>query len=213
MIGQRPPEQLLVAAQANAFTRFEIDDGWLLLCESFFSPDEASRLLRQLTQETNWQQHEVKLFGKSVASPRLSSWHGLPEATYRYSGFSHAPQAFTPAMNSILTSIQQRLGLRFNSVLANLYRNGLDSMGLHADDEKELGDHPLIASLSLGARRRFIFRHRQVKGIKHELALTHGSLLLMGGTLQSFWKHEVPKEKLLLEARVNLTFRNVLVIR
>jgi alkylated DNA repair dioxygenase AlkB len=187
--------------------RPEISSGKLALIEHFFDEAEATSLHQRLRAEVPFGQHFVQLFGKRIASPRLSSWHGTPEATYRYSGIKHLPLPFTPAMAECLRRLDERFQLRFNSVLANLYRDGKDSMGLHADDERELGPTPLIASLSFGTTRQFRLRHRTERNMRVDLSLQSGSLLLMGGTLQTFWKHEVPKAPRTKEERINLTFR------
>jgi alkylated DNA repair dioxygenase AlkB len=151
----------------------------------------------------------IRLAGRDVASPRLVSWHGDPHAYYTYSGRTFTPHPWTPDLLAIKHRVDQTVGAGFNSVLVNYYRDGRDSMGEHADDEPELGPAPddvLIASVSLGARRRFLLRHRRT-GVVHEFSLGHGNLLVMGGTTQRHWKHRVPRTTLPVGARMNLTFR------
>ncbi len=199
--------ELVVQWPKDLRTWPQVAQSKLALVEHFFESTQAISLQQKLRAEVPFGQHFVQLFGKRIASPRLSSWHGEPEAAYRYAGIKHLPLPFTPAMAECASYLNQRYGLHFNSVLANLYRNGQDSMGLHADDERELGPTPLIASLSFGATRQFRLRHRTDKTLRVNISLQSGSLLLMGGTLQKFWKHEVPKEPSIQDERINLTFR------
>ncbi len=174
----------------------------------FLALAEADLAFRQLLAETPWQQGEIKLFGRLIAEPRLSAWYGDPDAHYRYSGQSLSPIPWTPVLIQLKAYLKSVTQAEFNSVLLNLYRDGQDSMGLHSDDEPELGPEPLIASISLGASRRFVLRHKQ-SGQRHELNLAHGSLLLMSGRCQHDWKHGLPKDKRCTEPRINLTFRRV----
>ncbi|MEQ1530726.1 MAG: alpha-ketoglutarate-dependent dioxygenase AlkB, partial [Methylococcales bacterium] len=130
-------------------------------------------------------------------------------AHYPYSGVKHSPKAWTAELQSIRAQIQQQCTTEFNSVLANLYRDGQDSMGCHADDEKELGRNPLIASLSLGDERLFKLHHKN-RQTKLDMLLGHGDLLIMAGTLQHYWRHSLPKTKKAKTPRINLTFRKIL---
>jgi alkylated DNA repair dioxygenase AlkB len=157
-------------------------------------------------------QEHIVLFGRPVAQPRLSLWMGDREATYRYSGRTFVPEPWDPEVAHLRGRIVASLGIAFNSVLLNLYRDGRDSMGFHSDDEPELGRDPIIASLSLGATRRFLLRPRQKKGTVRpvELALTHGSLLVMREGTQRSWVHGIAKERDVTTPRCNLTFRRVL---
>lgn len=182
---------------------------------NFFAVQEADQLLQRLIDEVPWQQHYVKMFGRSIASPRLSSWHGDPHAYYRYSGTRHAPSAWTNTLSELRASLANGGIGDFNCVLANYYRDCSDSMGWHSDDEPELGAHPTIASLSFGATRRFDLRHKSSKQ-KASFELQHGSLLIMRGTTQECWEHALPKQKKagdllsgLEQSRVNLTFRYI----
>lgn len=156
-------------------------------------------------------QERLVLFGREVRTPRLTSLHGDPGCEYAYSGRRFAPQPWTPELSALRDRVSRVAGVAFNTVLGNLYRSGEDSMGRHADDEPELGpsqDDIRIASVSLGARRRFIMRHRAT-GKRWVLELGEGDLLVMGGTTQQHYQHEVPKTRKHVGPRLNLTFRVV----
>jgi alkylated DNA repair dioxygenase AlkB len=176
--------------------------------ENFLDPGYAWGLLSSLYAELRWQQYPIRLFGRTVLQPRLSSWYGDPGATYAYSGLSLLPLPWHPQLASLRELLQESLGQPFNSVLANAYRHGSDSMGWHADDEKELGANPLIASLSLGATRRFLVKARTGIGSR-EWLLHNGSLLVMRGNSQSAYLHALPKTRKPVGLRINLTFRQV----
>lgn len=182
---------------------------------SWLSPGEADALFDGLLNDIPWEQHRMMMFGREVAAPRLSCWIGDPDAAYTYSRTRFEPRAWTPALIPLRTRLEQQCGTRFNSVLANLYRDGRDSMGWHSDDEPELGVNPVIASLSLGATRRFRLRRRVPRGTRTtlsgtlELPLTHGSLLHMAGGTQRFYQHDLPKSAAVTQARINLTFRSI----
>jgi alkylated DNA repair dioxygenase AlkB len=184
-------------------------DGHLELLDGAFAPRQADDLLARLRDELPWSQESLVIFGRRHAVPRLVSWHGDPGAHYRYSGVLHEPLPWTPALLAVRERVEALAGRRFNSVLANLYRDGRDGMGWHADDEPELGPEPVIASVSLGATRRFRLRHR-TSGETRALALEHGSLLVMSGALQRQWLHCVPKTARPVGPRINLTFREIL---
>lgn len=179
----------------------------------FFNKDEANALYTQLEAELEWQQGHIKIFGRTVAEPRLSAWYGDAGKSYTYSGKKQDPLAWHPSLWALkerlsrLTPAPPSVSLRFNSVLANYYRNGQDSMGWHSDDEPELGPQPVIASVNLGETRRFLWRQKADKSIKQEIALTHGSVLLMFGNSQTLWQHAIPKAPKKDKGRINLTFR------
>ncbi len=169
-----------------------------------------ARALHALTVQTAWRQDDIMLFGKPVRQPRLHAWHGDANAAYTYSGLRNAPLPWTPLLSDIKQRVEAACSATFNSVLLNLYRDQQDSMGMHADDERALGPAPVIASLSLGATRRFILKHRsnrQVQPVRLDLA--DGDLLLMKGMTQANWKHGLPKQRANCEPRLNLTFRSV----
>lgn len=183
------------------------DGGWVLVVEGLV-PDHE-RVMERLVATLPLQREQVRVAGKLVWTPRLTSWHGDAGATYVYSGRAFEPAPWTDDLARIRDLIEPIAGVRFNSVLANYYRDGDDGMGAHSDDEPELGpssDDVRIASVSLGARRRFVLRHRQT-GAPREWELGEGALLVMGGTLQRFYKHHVPKTRRPVGPRLNLTYR------
>ena len=167
----------------------------------------ADTLLDQLLAELNWQQSHIQLFGRRVLEPRLTSWYADAGVVYGYSGRQLNAQAWPDCLHSLRTQLCSYAGHHFNAVLANLYRNGMDSMGWHSDDESSLGVEPIIASISLGAERDFVLRRKDNHRIKHCLGLAHGSLLLMQAQTQHFWQHALPRRKRITQPRVNLTFR------
>ena len=171
---------------------------------------DADGLIEALRSEIPWERHRLRLFGRDVEAPRLSCWMGDAGTAYTYSRVRFEPHAWTPALASLREDLATRFGLRFNSVLANLYRDGRDSMGWHSDDEPELGAEPVIASLSFGAPRRFRLRSRATREIALSIELAHGSLLVMRGATQRLYQHDLPKTAGLAEARLNLTFREIL---
>jgi len=175
----------------------------------WLTPAEADALFAQLRTKVAWEVHRLRLFGREVDSPRLSCWIGDPDAGYRYSGTYFAPRPWPPMLQSIRARLARELGVAFNSVLANLYRSGADSMGWHSDDERELGATPVIASLSLGAERRFLLRHRREPERKLAIALGPGSLLVMSGDTQRHYRHSLPRTRRVVGERINLTFRVV----
>ena len=181
----------------------------VLLLPAFLPPAEAAALLAHLTEAVAWEQRRITLFGQSHPQPRLTAWYGDPDARYAYSGLAWEPRPWLPALAALLPRLEAVSGARFNSVLLNLYRDGRDSMGWHADDEPELGPAPVIASLSLGATRRFRLRPRPGGPAAAPVALDlpAGSLLLMRGATQAAWQHALPKTARPVGPRLNLTFR------
>jgi alkylated DNA repair dioxygenase AlkB len=179
---------------------------WLEIEPQWLGAAEADRLLQVLRDELTWEQREIVLYGRRVLQPRLIAWAG--EKGYRYSGQTLEPRAFTPHLIPLLEAVQARTHVAFNHVLANRYRDGNDSMGFHADDEPELGENPQVATISLGATRRFVLRPRRGRETDpHAYDLGHGSLLIMGGTCQRQYHHGVPKQPSVRDERVSLTFR------
>lgn len=169
---------------------------------------EADAVLARLWKELDWRRQEITLFGRKVLQPRLTAWYGDPEATYAYSGLQLEPLAWHPLLNVLKSRLESFTGATFNSVLANAYRDGSDSMGWHSDDEKELGYQPTIASLSFGEERRFLVREKGQ--LSSAMVLQHGSLLVMKGDSQRRFQHSLPKTRRLVGVRINLTFRMVL---
>ena len=176
--------------------------------DDFLSQDEAALLSETLWRELDWQQYELTLFGRRVKQPRLTAWYGDPETSYQYSGLQLDPLAWHPALLDVRDRLEQCLGYRMNSVLANAYRNGSDSMGWHSDDEHELGNRPRVASVSLGAERRFLVR-RKPRGKSTAMVLGSGSLLVMKPGCQSVFHHALPKTRVESGLRINLTYRQI----
>lgn len=169
--------------------------------------DAADTLQRTLRDDVPWEVHRIRMFGRQVDSPRLSCWMGDPAARYRYSGTEFMPQPWHPALLPLRDQLSAFCGHAFNSVLLNRYRDGDDGMGWHSDNEPELGPAPVIASVSLGAPRRFLLRRRDDHAKKAEVLLDHGDLLVMGGQTQRHYQHSLPKSARPLAERLNLTFR------
>jgi alkylated DNA repair dioxygenase AlkB len=160
-------------------------------------------------------QESIVLFGREVAMPRLTSWHGDPGCSYAYSGRLFHPAPWTAELSALRNRLILREGCAFNSVLVNHYRDGRDAMGEHADDEPELGpsrDDVRIASVSLGSPRRFVLRHRRTRAL-FPFQLGEGSVLVMGGTTQRHYRHHVPRTQRAVGPRMNLTFRVVSAAR
>lgn len=190
-----------------AFTDLALPDADLRYDPCWLPATEADVLFATLRSEIRWHRHRVRLFGRWHLAPRLSCWVGDPGAVYAYSGNHFVPQPWTPTLAALRARVEAACASRFNSVLANLYRDGRDRMGWHSDDEPELGTQPLIASLSLGAERHFLLKRRQPGARAGRLPLAHGSLLLMAGDSQRNYRHALPASARVTAARINLTFR------
>jgi alkylated DNA repair dioxygenase AlkB len=185
-----------------------LPDAEIWLDERCFSGDDSDRFFHQLDQQTRWQQDYIQLFDKTLPIPRLTAWYGDPGKTYTYSGIAMHPEDWTETLLEIKTRVEAIAGRPFNSVLLNKYRSGRDSVAWHSDDEPELGSHPVIASVSFGATRRFRLKHKYKQAVERaSLDLPPGSLLLMAGTTQKYWLHQVPKTAKPVGPRINLTFR------
>lgn len=193
---------MLFADPLPALADAELDylPGWI-------NPALADSWLHMLVEQTPWQQPELFIHGRYHRTPRLTAWHGDPEARYRYSGKLHEPLPWTPLLSEIRHRLEKEVGQPLNAVLLNLYRDGQDSMGWHSDAEPELGRDPLIASLNLGGSRRFDLRRVGSTRIEHSLTLEHASLLVMRGPTQHHWQHQVAKTRQACAPRLNLTFR------
>ena len=183
-----------------------IEDGELALLGQLPLRLGNDEILARLIAETNWRAESITLWGKQHLQPRLTAWHG--ELGYTYSGLKLEPQPFTPLQLEVKAAVEAATGRRFNSLLLNYYRDGRDSMGMHSDDDAELGPDPAIASVSFGATRTFILRHRVTKHTL-KIDLNSGSMLLMAGSTQHFWSHGINKTTRPTGARVNLTFRYI----
>ncbi|TBN03573.1 alpha-ketoglutarate-dependent dioxygenase AlkB [Hyunsoonleella flava] len=174
---------------------------------NFFSKNEADTFFKNLKAEINWQQDEIKVFGKVYNQPRLTSFFATNEEPYSYSNITMYPHVFEKDILKVKHLIESELNINFTSCLANLYRDGKDSNGWHADDEKSLGKNPVIASVTFGEERPFHFKHKKNKLLKEKMILKHGSVLLMQGFTQENWLHQIPKTKREIGPRINLTFR------
>lgn len=190
--------------------RLTLPDAEISLDPRWLEPAAADRLLAELREGIAWENHPVRLFGREVPSPRLSCWIGDPGASYRYSGVRFEPHPWPDALLPLRERLRSELGMDFNSVLANRYRDGRDAMGWHSDSEPELGAEPVIASISLGSARRFVLKHRDESGQRLALELRHGSLLVMAGPTQQHYRHALPRTARPVGERINLTFRRIL---
>lgn len=188
----------------------ELLDAELLYLPHFLPLKEADDLFDALFHNIPWQQDPITVFGKTYLQPRLTSLHGINNLPYTYSGIQMHPHPYTPELSVLQNKIRLHTSASFTTVLLNLYRDGKDSNGWHADNEKELGINPVIASVSLGEKRFFHCKHRKDKTAKFKLELTHGSLLIMGGAMQHHWLHHIPKTTRKIGPRINLTFRKIL---
>ena len=211
-----------------------IPNGQLFFSEKFFSEKISDRSVeyfqennnydwrkknwRDITQDefnildfTNikWKQDTIKLYGKIIPLPRLTSWYGDGGKNYTYSGIESHPNEWNKGLLYIKEKVEEVAGTVFNSVLLNWYRDGEDHLNWHADDEKELGKNPIIASVNFGEKRDFIIRKNDDHSKKISIPLNHGTLLIMSGELQHFWQHSVPKRKTVKSSRFNLTFRKI----
>lgn len=193
---------------SSSSERIDLPDAHLTYWSQFLGALASERLFADLLATLAWQQEHITLFGKTHKVPRLQVWMGDPQARYQYSGLALLPQPWSPAVLTIKQEIERCCCQHFNAVLINLYRDGRDSNGWHSDDEPELGKNPVVASLSLGATRRFRLRHKYRKDqALYSVDLTSGSLLLMGGTTQHYWQHCLTKTAKPVGSRINLTFR------
>jgi alkylated DNA repair dioxygenase AlkB len=189
--------------------KFDIADADIRFIHRFCPSVQASHYFARLHEETRWTQPVIHVWGKDHMQPRLSCWYGDADAVYRFSGKTFQPHPWTETLQAIRHEIESATGICFNSVLLNLYRDGEDSIGMHSDNEPELGPEPVIASLSLGATRMFRLKHRKNAAAPVSIALSDGSLLIMAGRTQESWQHGVRKERHDVGPRINLTFRRI----
>lgn len=187
---------------------FRLPDTQMTLWPGWLNATESAALQAELVAQLAWAQDSIMMFGKKVKIPRRQVWMGDSHCSYRYSGTTFTPVPWHPAVKQLTDEVSRFLRQPFNCVLLNLYANGQQHMGWHADNEAELGDDPVIASVSLGAARRFELKHRR-QHWQLALDLTPGSLLLMGQGCQQHWLHRLPKQSRVTEARLNLTFRYI----
>lgn len=191
---------------------YELPDASIQYFPNFFPAAEAHDLLGRLIRGIKWKQNTIKMYGKENPVPRLEAWYGDQGKTYTYSGITMEPNPWNDELEKIKKCIESISGVLFNSVLINYYRDGKDRVAWHSDDERELGINPVIGSVSLGAERNFKLRHKQYKtnGQKKQITLRHGSFLLMKGTTQHHWMHEIPRTAKPIGPRINLTFRVII---
>lgn len=190
-------------------TVFNLPNAELIYIPQFYSNEKANQHFQHLKDSIPWQQDDITLFGKRHKQPRLTALFANNNLPYSYSNIEMTPHKFTKELSQIKSDIEKVLNHQFTTALLNYYRHGNDSNGWHADNEKELGKNPLIASLSLGEPRVFHFKHRTITTEKHKLILEHGSLLIMKGDMQQHWLHQIPKTQRDIDARINLTFRTI----
>ncbi|MGR9105962.1 MAG: alpha-ketoglutarate-dependent dioxygenase AlkB family protein [Gammaproteobacteria bacterium] len=184
------------------------NDGRLYYEPRFIARREAAELHEELLDQLAWSRESIRIYGKTIESPRLVAWYGEREAIYRYSGIVHFPLPWHPLLSIIKSRLESYSNQSFNSVLCNCYRDGKDSLGWHADKERELGPDPTIGSVSLGATRTFRIRHR-LSGDTYDISMESGSLIIMAGCLQRYWRHCVPKTCEALRPRISLSFRSI----
>jgi alkylated DNA repair dioxygenase AlkB len=192
----------------NELQILPLEDAKVHYLENCLSTDESIDMFNELRHTLNWSEGFISLFGKTHKIPRLQAWYGDKDADYQYSGVTMKPINWTHQLIHLKGIAEQYSDTTFNSVLANLYRNGDDGMGMHSDNEPELGHQPIIASISLGEERNFDFKHK-VTGEKYRLPLASGSLLIMSGDTQQYWQHGIAKTRKPVSERINLTFRTI----
>lgn len=186
---------------------FDLPNATIEYYPNFFKEIQAKEFFDKLYQEIPWQQDPITVFGKTHSQPRLTALFGNEGKPYSYSNIVMQPQRWNPLLMFIKNEVEEKCNENFTTVLLNLYRDGKDSNGWHADNEKELGRDPVIASVSFGAERNFHLQHNSIPEAKIKITLGNGSLLLMRGETQHFWKHQIPKTSKIVAPRINLTFR------
>src|SRR5215203_4824055 len=184
------------------------EDGTVNYYREILSSREANQYFDLLMQNILWKNDEVVIFGKHIVTKRKAAWYGDSDYLYTYSNTTKQALAWTKELSELKQIVEKLAGAKFNSCLLNLYHNGDEGMGWHSDDEESLGKNNTIASLSLGAERKFLFKHKQSKQTV-SLVLEHGSLLIMKGATQANWLHSLPKSKNVTQPRINLTFRTI----
>ena len=179
--------------------------------ENFFDFDQSQLYMKHLTNDIKWKREKIRIWGKEIVTKKRIAWYADEGKSYTYSGSTFYPVQWDEVLLEIKKQVEQHIRFQFNSVLLNEYKSGEVGMGWHSDDEKELGIDPIIASLSFGANRDFIFKHKTDKSFeKIKIHLKSGSLLIMSGSTQHYWKHSLPKRLKVRDPRVNLTFRKIL---
>lgn len=197
--------------QGPSVEEFELPGADLTLHKSVWVQPDGDLLCQQLVEDLEWSQDKISMFGQVHDVPRLNAWYGDRDCSYSWSGIQMSPMEWTPTLSNIRQRVIELAGEEFNSVLANLYRDGSDKVDWHADDEQVLGLTPVIASVSFGASRKFRLRRKDRSLKATDIVLDSGDVLIMRGSTQQLWEHEVPRSKRVKEPRVNLTFRKVRV--
>ena len=201
-------QDLFCSPREETWQRIDAPDADIRFKSSFLDEDTARRYFDELLVQVKWRQDRIRVYGKLHDVPRLHQWYGEPDTAYAWSGLVMAPQPFIPALLRLRAAIETATSATYNSILANLYRDGNDAVGWHSDDEPEFRGHPTIASLSLGAARDFVLRHRHRPDLPQiKISLTNGSLLVMSGNTQENWQHTIPKRAGVVAPRINLTLR------
>jgi len=198
-------EQLNIFGESAQALNLPID--LLKYFPAFFNAQESLALMQEFISTVPWQQRIVTMYGKQIITPRLTAWYGDKGKDYTFSGTKFDPLPWTGELLQIRKKVEEIANVTFNTVLLNYYRDGNDSVAWHSDDEYDLGNKPVIASVSLGQARRFDVRHKTDHQKKYSVNLENGSLLLMKGDLQHNWEHRIAKSIKPLKERVNLTFR------
>lgn len=185
---------------------FDLPDADVMLIDNFFTKEESDYYYNALLTQTRWREYEMPMYDKVVTAPRMISWHEDKDNV----GIDPATPEFSDDLKTIRNRVEAEVNLRFNAVLLNLYRNGKDGVAWHSDKTNKSGNDPIIASVTFGETRLFRLRHKTNKDIHQvEIPLHHGSFLLMAGTTNTFWEHQVPKTARPVLPRINLTFRQV----
>ena len=187
--------------------KLQLPDSDITYFSNFLDYENASTCFELLKSSIPWRQDEIRVYGKIYPQPRLTALYGNNNRSYSYSGITMQPLPFSETILGLKTKLSGVTPVNFTSCLLNLYRDGKDSNGWHSDDEKELGQNPVIASVSLGQERYFHLKHKYLKNLKHKILLEHGSLLLMRGQTQHYWLHQIAKTTKPIGERINLTFR------
>lgn len=201
-------------SSTQQFERIPMVDADVSILRDLDTHASYEAIFEKLLRDTKWQQREMNMYGRKVLQPRLTAWYGDPSRAYAYSGIRNIPLPWTDLLRELKRRIEDCTEEEFNSVLLNYYRDNNDSMGFHSDDEKELGPEPTIASLSLGDRRTFLFKHKTHKGLGLiPVPLESGTVLLMKGATQRNYMHAINREKRPCGPRINLTFRKIYTSR
>lgn len=202
--------ELFVQSSAAAPFRLDMPEADVRLFERFFDEAESRQFFAKLVESVAWQQDDFTIHGKTIPVPRLTAWYGNDRKRYSYSGLTFHAEPWSPVLTEIKRRVEAESGTRFDTALLNYYRDGRDSVQWHSDDEPELGRNPVIASVSFGATRVFRMKHLRRKELSRvDIPLHDGSLLLMQGSTQHYWKHQVPKTTKPVGPRINITFRVV----